>query len=368
MSTSSTGSNSIPKAVLYWNPTSVWSTVPLLALREKGYSEEDFNMVTVDISRGDNFSLDYLRLNPHGTIPTLVVPVWDGSAAEAGKETRYKSIQDTISILTFLDSSRTPHSTPSSSSPAPALSPATIEGKHLSDTLILAVHLPTADPNFLLLCARSPHELMMKEKGFAGHWIKARQEALHRYIKESEEGSSTHLFLKNKLQANQIVYDVYYSPHTGPETEARRQAFFAASRKAWGVGVVENLDIIESNIVGPYTLGDQISLADLHIIAWLARIVFLSQGGPTPAGLEALEKQIAGTRIGLGLSGGAATASGGTIGTPAMRGPQNPDAPLASLKNVSSGDFKIGQKTKMFWAAWIERDSFKRIYSNSTLH
>jgi hypothetical protein len=94
--------------------------------------------------------------------------------------------QSPQSILSFLDSSRTSsrgnnsHSNPAAdnyNAPAPTLSPATIEGKHLADTITLSVHLSSADPNFLLLAARNGHELVMKENGFPGKWIKARQGA-----------------------------------------------------------------------------------------------------------------------------------------------------------------------------------------------
>lgn len=36
----------------------------------------------------------------------------------------------------------------------------------------------------------------MKEKGFAGQWVKMRQEALERFIAEAEEGSAAKKFLK----------------------------------------------------------------------------------------------------------------------------------------------------------------------------
>lgn len=131
-----------------------------------------------------------------------------------------------------MDSSRTTFITPEGERPAPILSPGTIEGKHLCDTLTLAVHLPSADPNFLLLCARTPHELVLKEKGFAGEWVRLRQEALIRYRDEAKPGTPPRRFLEKsesrdeecsragmladltvstfvaELEANTVVYDV----------------------------------------------------------------------------------------------------------------------------------------------------------------
>jgi hypothetical protein len=109
------------------------------------------------------------------------------------------------SILTFLDSSRTSAASERGSAPAPILSPSTIEGKHLSDTLTLAVHLPSADPNFLLLCARTPHELVTKERGFAGEWVRLRQEALIRFREQSEEDSPTRRFLEKSALSSRTL-------------------------------------------------------------------------------------------------------------------------------------------------------------------
>jgi hypothetical protein len=49
-----------------------------------------------------------------------------------------------------------------------------------------------------------------------------------------------------------------YSPHKGTETEERRKAFFAASKKAWEVGVVDVLTTLEHEMVGPFALGDHV--------------------------------------------------------------------------------------------------------------
>lgn len=60
-----------------------------------------------------------------------------------------------------------------------------------------------------------------------------------------------------ELDANTILYDIYYSP-SGPETDSRRKVFFAASVKAWSVGVVEVLQQLEETMVGTFALGDQV--------------------------------------------------------------------------------------------------------------
>lgn len=49
---------------------------------------------------------------------------------------------------------------------------------------------------FLLLAARTSHELVMKESGFPGRWIKMRQEALIKFTEMLEEGSQGRTFLQ----------------------------------------------------------------------------------------------------------------------------------------------------------------------------
>lgn len=46
-----TEQQNIPRAVLYSWPSSVWSTVPRLCLYEKGYSEDEYIVKYVDISK-----------------------------------------------------------------------------------------------------------------------------------------------------------------------------------------------------------------------------------------------------------------------------------------------------------------------------
>lgn len=188
------------------------------------------------------------------------------------------------SILAFLDSSRTPSSNRShgiqQTRPAPSLSPATIEAKHLSDSITLSVHLSTADPNFLLLAARTAHELLLKDKGAAGEWVRSRQAALIRYRDMQPEGSERRKFLQAsecrvwgvhsrrislniivslpELDASTVLYDIYTAPRSSSETDRHREEFFHASTRAWQVGVVEVLKSLEESIIGPYVLGDQL--------------------------------------------------------------------------------------------------------------
>jgi hypothetical protein len=58
------------------------------------------------------------------------------------------------------------------------------------------------------------------------------------------------------------------------------------------------------------------SLADFHVISWLTRLVSVSSGQPVAGGIDVLEAQLGGKRI--------------------------------------------GPKMRKFWTEWIQRDSFKK--------
>ena len=93
-------SNEAPKATLYSFPLSLWATAPRIALIEKGYTPTDVEIKTVDLLKAENYAPQYLRINPNGTIPTLVVPLSETTSPEVA--TKFRALTDTISILEFL--------------------------------------------------------------------------------------------------------------------------------------------------------------------------------------------------------------------------------------------------------------------------
>lgn len=129
---------------------------------EKGYSPEDYEVRQVNLLEGENFAPTYLRVNSKGTVPTLVVPVADTTGQEV--DTKFRALNNSIEITNFLgefsiaqpinkvqditkaDSTLDADTSRSQSlldikgedngKPAPVLSPATIEGKAVSDALI----------------------------------------------------------------------------------------------------------------------------------------------------------------------------------------------------------------------------------------
>ncbi|KAH7345435.1 hypothetical protein B0J17DRAFT_764098 [Rhizoctonia solani] len=312
-----------PKAVLYTFNLSVWSAAAEWAVQEKGYGEDELEFRTVDVVKGESFAPSFLRINPKGTIPTLVAPL--STTLDASSETKYRALTDTVSVLDFLDKSRSnlskTHTT--SQKPAPSLSPATVEASGLSKTLIDLVHAPEVDPNFLLLTVKDESELKEKSDGFIGKtYILGRAKAMEEYLATEDLIPKIQKILEEKKAEQAPLVELF----SGKASEEAKKAFFAKSKEAWEVALPKALATLESSIVGPYTLGDQLSLADLHVGVWLARIVQL------PAGDAA---------------------------TDAKKWPEL----LSTLaKPIASTEFKVGPKVTAFWNEIIARDAFKKVY------
>ncbi|CAE6475600.1 unnamed protein product [Rhizoctonia solani] len=346
--------SSPPKAVLYTFNLSVWAAAAEWAVQEKGYGDDELEFRTVDVVKGESFAPSFLRINPKvkgesfapsflrinpkGTIPTLVAPL--SNTLDTASETKYRALTDTVSVLDFLDKSRSnlskTHTT--SQKPAPALSPATVEASGLSKTLIDLVHAPEVDPNFLLLTAKDESELKEKSDGFIGKtYILGRAKAMEEYLatedlipkikkileeKKAEQAPLIKKILEEKKAEQAPLVELF----SGKASEEAKKAFFAKSKEAWEVALPKAFATLESSIVGPYTLGDQLSLADLHVGVWLTRIVHLAAGG------DATDPK------------------------------KWPELLSTLAKPIASTEFKVGPKLTAFWNEIIAREGFKKVY------
>ncbi|SPO32777.1 uncharacterized protein UTRI_05718_B [Ustilago trichophora] len=327
---------SVPKATLYTFDGSVWASSPRLALVEKGYSSTDVDMKIVDLVKAENFDPSYLRINSKGTVPTLVVPLLETTSSEV--DTKFRAITDTKAILEFLDKSRSQNTLSaddSNAAPAPILAPATIQGKALSDEIIALVHAAEVDPNFLLLGARNHAELEHAKKGLPGTFVANRNKALLEHQK-ALNGSSTTAFdgsANPKSSAVQENLKKWYTDKIDSQSLLTRayvsgdaeavQQLVQLTNATWK-NVAETLVKLETKVQGPFALGDQISLADLHVIPWLARIAAIASG---------LAKS---------------------------------DDPIKSLDAVLEGfGGKVGEKVKGLWTTFGERESFKAVYGEA---
>ncbi|GAA5990892.1 hypothetical protein JCM10908_000067 [Rhodotorula pacifica] len=305
-------SDSVPKAILYWFPGSVWASVPRLTAAEKGFTENELETRIVDLVKGENFSPAFLRINPKGTVPALVVPY--AHTVDEGISTKFKAICSTSEICDFLDRS----TTKTAQFSAPALSPATIQNSDLSKEIIARVHADDVDPNALLLVWRNEDERKAKAGGLPATFLRGRQEALERYAAEESSDSKLKEFYANKIKENGGLLALLEGKGDGADVENKAKALWQK--------VGETLAYFEAQLdaKAPFLLGDQVSLADLHAGAWLARV--LACAGATSI--------------------------------------SEPDSALSSLESnlPTSAAGAIGPKTKRWIKALLERESFKEVY------
>lgn len=264
----------------YTPPVSVWGAVPQLAFIEKGYGASDYELRFVNLIEGENFAPSYLRINQNGTVPSLVVPLAETAGQEV--DTKFRALNSSVEITEFLDASRSQSildiKGEDSAKPAPVLSPATIEGKAASDALIKMVQAPLADPNALLLAARSLEELEQQRKGLQGTFCKNRQAALERFRAEAKSNTSAENPRTASVTERLVQWyndkEASLAPLHAAYIQADQEAsqkFVQQSLQLW-LGAAHVLAELEQKIISPFVFGDQISLADLHITAWLARI------------------------------------------------------------------------------------------------
>ncbi|KAG9016579.1 hypothetical protein FRB90_002947 [Tulasnella sp. 427] len=289
-------------------------------------------------------------------VPTLVVPLDKYLSPEI--ESKYKALSDVAKILELLDKSRTVLSKTSttSHSPAPALAPATIDAQSKSNTIITLVHSTPLDLELLFLAGKTPQEATEMAKGEQGTWLRRRTEKLAAALSHDPTATSpdpnnpapaltakARALLEPRLALYKTFSAVYDSPTSG---DSSTQDFFTKSKTAWEGDVKAALELIEGTIKvahvasgeegtiaaggrgdedsvrrpsasvpaanasaaeaeshnreaghpGGLLLGEQISLADLHLFVWLARAVYLSGGDLSPAGIDKLGER-AGTTI-----------------------------------------------------------------------
>ncbi|KAL5535377.1 hypothetical protein ACEPAF_3471 [Sanghuangporus sanghuang] len=284
----------IPKAVLYYNQKSVWSSSALLALEEKGYDEDEVELRVVDLGKAENLSMSFLRINPKGTVPTLVVPLAKTLAPD--DDHRFKAVTDTKSILEFLDKSRSAISRTHtiSSAPAPALAPATIVLSLAASQLIDILHTDDVNPNQLKYYNYTSQAAFARTAETLLPFFRGRQEALSSYITSSQNAQiqasekTRKLWESKKADADAFVA-VYAAADKddstlSPAEKAARDQFRSIAHDLWNVKLRKAITVLNKEMMGPFALGDQISIVDLHLGPWLARIAALCGGLATDNG------------------------------------------------------------------------------------
>jgi len=182
-------------------------------------------------------------------------------------------------------------------------------------------------------------------------FLKSRHEALSGFIAEASNGQShlsqkTKAFYEEKQTSNQALLDVFAKADVATAeldatAKAAREDYFATAKSTWETDLKESLTKLNGEIIGPYSLGDQISIADLHLAGWLARIASLSGANITEDG-DAVTAKVEAHIGGDFHFPKEAPATGGAVG--ARTTPQS--------------------KLAAFWDAIKDRPSFQRAYAD----
>ncbi|KIW90455.1 uncharacterized protein Z519_09101 [Cladophialophora bantiana CBS 173.52] len=280
--------NANPLFKIYSSTASQWAGVPLLGLAEKGYPEGSYEVEDVDLLGAGNFHPDYVKINRNGTIPSLTSPSLPEPLIESSD------------ILVYLNDSR-----PSGLDLSPKDDATSLKIEKLIDL----VHSPQVSTNIILLDARDPEEMEAKQNSPFRDFLSQRQNTLESYCEQFPDSD----FYKLRRDMNAAIYKHYVS-------SGNHQEFFKQSQDDYR-GFAAGVDTLDSLLVLPYAAGPEVTLADLHIVPWLAHAMW-----------------------------GAGTKEIGDFG------------PLETVIRKTVPDFKIGPKTKQWWANMMERESFQKVF------
>jgi len=149
--------------------------------------------------------------------------------------------------------------------------------------------------------------------------------------------------------------------------EELKKQYLERANQVWQVGLKEVLEKVNKELVGPYALGDQLSLADIHLAVWLARIAHLSGAHPNDDGNSVIEKieglvgakfvkdiSIVEARRRAGLGSAMKLPGAGTEGK----------ADVADPQAIQPSTDKSSRQSRLaaFWETIKERPSWKKVY------
>ncbi|KAI8082629.1 uncharacterized protein B0P05DRAFT_537784 [Gilbertella persicaria] len=223
---------------LYTFKLSLWAGAARLAVNELNIP--GVKQVEVDLSKAENFSPEFLKINPKHTIPALEV-------IEHGSK-RY--LDDTKSVVEYLDK----HTGNSLSLP---------EKQAEIDTFLKEIHEDADVGNPLFFTSGNPEELQAKKNDVVP-FLENRIKGWETYSKQAPE--HTELYNKN-IQETKGLLGFYTGPNPQP--------MFDLNKKLWESGS-KFLDHVESLLKqnGDYVFGTY-SVADIHLTPYLFRMLLV---------------------------------------------------------------------------------------------
>ncbi|KAG2237055.1 hypothetical protein BDF21DRAFT_407319 [Thamnidium elegans] len=227
-----------PHLTLYTFKLSLWAAAGRLAVYE--LDVPDVKQVEIDLSKAENFSPEYLAINPQHTIPALKI--------EENGETQVKT--DTKSVVEYLDN---------------------LAGNRLSipgekeeiDSFLKEMHQDADIGNALFFTSGNPQELEQK-KNMIVPFLQGRIKGWETYLEQAPQYKD--LYNKNIEESKKIIH-VYES--------GKADEMFATNKHLWEVGQ-KFLDKAESLLKanGSFLFG-KYSVAEIHFTPYLYRALLV---------------------------------------------------------------------------------------------
>lgn len=229
----------VPQLTLYTFKLSLWAAAGRLAVHE--LDVHHVKEVEIDLSKAENFSPEYLAINPEHTIPALKIE-------EDGK-TEVKT--DTKSVVEYLD---------------------TLAGNRLSipgekeeiEEFIKEMHETADVGNALFFTSGNRQELEQKKKMIVP-FLQGRIEGWQKYLEQAPEHAE--LYKKN-IQESEGMLQAYAS--------GEADKMFAVNKQLWEAGQ-KFLDKAESVLKahgGSFLFG-KYSVAEIHFTPYLHRLLLV---------------------------------------------------------------------------------------------
>lgn len=222
------------------------------------------------LEAADNFSPEYIAINPNGTVPSLT------------SEVLASPITDSVEIVRYLDTLRQTN----------PLVPKTSIAKAKGQQIVDLVHSRQLDTNIILYSARDMLEFDAKKREHFAFFEARQQRLLAERVANPSQS-----FYGLKATENSFLYDKYKSPKGIQDTD-----FFANNYLLYQDFVV-GLQRLDALLVLPYGAGAFVSEADFHVIPWVSHA--LVAAGADPAAIQdwtplekMIEKSVPGFKVG----------------------------------------------------------------------
>ncbi|KAI8376840.1 hypothetical protein BD560DRAFT_391681 [Blakeslea trispora] len=219
---------------------SLWGAAARLAINE--LNVPDVKQTEIDLSKAENFSPEYLKINPNHTVPAL----------EINEHGSKRFLGDTKSVVEYLDKLAGGH-----------LYPADKQAE--LDEFINKVHGEADVGNPLFFTSGNPEELKAKKEQIVP-FLENRIQGWETYAKQAPEHKE--LYEKNIQETKGLL-----SFYTGNDP----QPMFGKNKQLWEAGS-KFLDEVEAHLnkqqSGEYLFGAY-SVADVHLTPHLHRLLLV---------------------------------------------------------------------------------------------